>query len=130
MFLPLSESSLTLTMDNAISGWDAAPADAADTHVAIFLKGFTLEIISEAGNNSGLGWPSDTLIFAPNGSALLSDSASVASLLAAEYDVVSYRQTAEGLHIRMYNVPEPTTVTLSLLALATLAARRRRKLRL
>lgn len=122
-----AESSLNLTMDNAILGWDAAQADPADTHVSIFLKGFTLELKSRTGENSGLGWPSDTLIFSPTGSAPLSDSASVASLLAAEYDVVSYRQTAQGLHIQMYNVPEPTTATLSLLALAGLAARRRRK---
>lgn len=123
-----AESSLTLAMDNAISGWDAALADAADTNVDLFLKGFTLEILSGAGDNSGLGWPSDTLIFAPNGSTL-SDFASVASLLNAKYDSVSYHQAAEGLHIQLYNVPipEPTTATLSLLALAALAARRRRK---
>lgn len=122
-----AESSLNLTMDNAILGWDAAQADPADTHVSIFLKGFTLELKSRTGENSGLGWPSDTLIFSPDGPTPLSDSASVASLLAAEYDVVSYRQTAQGLHIQMYNVPEPTTATLSLLALAGLAARRRRR---
>ena len=123
-----AESSLTLAMDNAISGWDAALADAADTNVDLFLKGFTLEILSGAGDNSGLDWPSDTLIFAPNGSTL-SDFASVASLLNAKYDSVSYHQAAEGLHIQLYNVPipEPTTATLSLLALAALAARRRRK---
>lgn len=122
-----AESSLNLTMDNAILGWDAAQADPADTHVSIFLKGFTLEFKSRAGENSGLGWPSDTLIFSPDGPTPLSDSASVASLLSAEYDVVSYRQTAQGLHIQMYNIPEPTTATLSLLALTALAARRRRK---
>lgn len=126
-----ADSSLTLTMDDIISGWDAAPADAAYTNVDIFLKGFTMEIISGAGDNFGSGWPSDTLVFAPNVSPLsdLASVNSVTSLLSAEYDSVSYRQAAEGLHIQMYNVsiPEPTSATLSLLALTALAARRRRK---
>jgi hypothetical protein len=119
-------ASVTLSVSNDLDWGDFAIND-VKSNVTILLKGFTMEGVSE----SGTGWPSDHLAFNTDLDALAADITGVAALLNLEqqqYVYVAYQQTGDGLIIRMqHTIPEPTTATLSLLALAALVARRRRR---
>ena len=114
----------TITVSNTIL--DGGLIQSTKTNnVTIFLEGFTIEALI---NRSGVwNWDEQRLSFNVPEVATLSGEVTVQELLAAKYASVTYSQTASGLMIRMQNIPEPTTATLSLLALAGLAARRRRK---
>lgn len=118
-------ASMTLGVSNDLDWGDFAAND-VKSNVTILLKGFTMEGVSA----SGKGWPSDHLAFDTGLNALAADTTGVADLLnlnQQQYVYVAYQQTDDGLIIRMqHTIPEPTTATLSLLALAALAARRRR----
>ncbi len=124
-------ASLGLTVNNniAASTGDIIWSDAHQISVTIHLKGFTIEKLTDRPSGTW-DWDTNGLSIHPMADvALLDDTAdvTVVDLLAAEYDFVVYEQNLDGLTIRMYNIPEPTTATLSLLALAALAARRRRR---
>lgn len=128
MILSKDGAQLTLTVDNAVVWDDAVQPDW--TNVTIELKGFTIEQL--AGTAGDWDWDKFGLSFDPNSASVATlDNAAlsttVSELLNADYDFVVYEQNASGLTIRMYNTPEPTTATLSMLALAALAARRRRR---
>ena len=134
--MTLSEEGLntiTLTVNNAVN-WGEVSNENPNS-VTIVLKGFTMEgLVRDVQVD---GWLSNLIISGDETSASLltlnaeqsatGTGMSVNELLAAHYDYVTYEQKADGLHIRMSNIPEPTTGTLSLLALAAIAARRRRK---
>ena len=125
------ENSLTLAVNNAVNWNDTSNIN--PNNVTIVLKGFTME-----GVGRGEGWLSNLTIVG-NGDATASTTQydgqftvgtgiNVNELLVVDqYKYVTYEQRANGLYIRMSNIPEPTTSTLSLLALAAIAARRRRK---
>ncbi len=119
-------ASMTLGVSNDLDWGDFAAND-VKSNVTILLKGFTMEELSA----SGKGWPSDHLAFDTGLNTLAADTTGVADLLnldQQQYVYVAYQQTDDGLIIRMqHTIPEPTTATLSLLALAALAARRRRR---
>ena len=114
----------TITVSNTIL--DGGLIKSTNTNnVTIFLEGFTIEALN---NGSGVwNWDEQRLSFNVPEVATLSGNFTVMDLLEADYASVTYSQTESGLKIRMQNIPEPTSVTLSLLALAGLAARRRRK---
>ena len=134
--MTLSEEGLntiTLTVNNAVN-WGEVSNENPNS-VTIVLKRFTMEgLVRDVQVD---GWLSNLIISGDETSASLltlnaeqsatGTGMSVNELLAAHYDYVTYEQKADGLHIRMSNIPEPTTGTLSLLALAAIAARRRRK---
>ncbi len=126
MTLANDGASVTLDVSNDLD-WGNFAANNAKSNVTIVLTGFTLEGVSA----SGTGWPSDNLTFNTGLSSLAADGTYVADLLdlsLQQYAYVDYQQTGDGLIIRMVHaIPEPTTATLSLLALAALAARRRRR---
>ena len=121
-------ASVTLDVNNDVD-WGSFTVNDAKSNVTILLRGFTLEGVASAGK----GWPSEYLVFDSGLNLIATDSVGVRELLDIEtqqYQYVAYQQTAEGLVIRMqHSIPEPTTATLSLLALAALAARRRRSSR-
>lgn len=121
-------ASVTLDVNNDVD-WGSFTVNDAKSNVTILLRGFTLEGVASAGK----GWPSEYLVFDSGLNLIATDSVGVRELLDIEtqqYQYVAYQQTAEGLVIRMqHSIPEPTTATLSLLALATLVARRRRSSR-
>lgn len=121
-------ASVTLAVNNDVDWGDFSVND-VKSNVTILLRGFTLEGVASAGK----GWPSEYLVFDSGLNLIATDSVGVRELLDIEtqqYQYVAYQQTAEGLVIRMqHSIPEPTTATLSLLALAALAARRRRSSR-
>lgn len=121
MTLGKDGAGITLSVSNTVDWGNVGEADM--TNVIIYLEGFTIE-----GLTSGIYDESSfALQFAPSEVATLSDSLTVADLLAWDYAIKTYSQTASGLTISLSNIPEPTSATLSLLALAALAARRRRK---
>ncbi len=127
MILSKDGAQLTLTVDNAVVWGDAVQPDW--TNVTIKLEGFTIEQL--AGTAGDWDWDKFGLSFEPNSASVATlDNAAlsttVSDLLNDKYEFVKYEQSADGLIIRMYNTPEPTTATLSMLALAALAARRRR----
>ena len=121
-------ASVTLAVNNDVDWGDFSVND-VKSNVTILLRGFTLEGVASAGQ----GWPSDYLVFDSGMNLIGTGSVGVSDLLdieAQQYQHVAYQQTSEGLVIRMqHSIPEPTTATLSLLALAALAARRRRSSR-
>ena len=121
-------ASVTLAVNNDVDWGDFSVND-VKSNVTILLRGFTLEGVA----SSGKGWPSDYLVFDSGMNLIGTGSVGVSDLLdieAQQYQYVAYQQTSEGLVIRMqHSIPEPTTATLSLLALAALAARRRRSSR-
>ena len=127
MTLANDGATATIGVSNEVD-WAAFGVNDALSNVTIMLTGFTLE-----GYSSGEGWPTENLVFY---TGLTTDAAEagVSALLNLDlqkYDVVTYNQTNAGLEIRLehlsaHSIPEPTTATLSLLALAALAARRRR----
>lgn len=128
MTLANDGATATIGVSNEVD-WAAFGVNDALSNVTIMLTGFTLE-----GYNSGEGWPTENLIFDTGLSNGVADSgvSALLNLDLQKYDVVTYNQTAAGLEIRMEHlpsptIPEPTTATLSLLALAALAARRRRR---
>ena len=128
MTLANDGATATIGVSNEVD-WGGFAANDALSNVTIMLTGFTLE-----GYNSGEGWPTENLIFDTGLSNGVADSgvSALLNLDLQKYDVVTYNQTAAGLEIRMEHlpsptIPEPTTATLSLLALAALAARRRRR---
>lgn len=128
MTLANDGATATIGVSNEVD-WAAFGVNDALSNVTIMLTGFTLE-----GYNSGEGWPTENLIFDTGLSKGVADSgvSALLNLDLQKYDVVTYNQTAAGLEIRMEHlpsptIPEPTTATLSLLALAALAARRRRR---
>lgn len=130
MTLSQDGARLGLTVNNniAASTGDITWSDAHQISVTIHLKGFTIEKLTDSSGD--WDWDANGLSIHPMANvALMDDTAdvTVADLLTAEYDFVVYEQNLDGLTIRMYNIPEPTTATLSLLALAALAARRRRR---
>ncbi len=126
------QSMITLTVNNDVNWNDVSNENL--NNVTIVLKGFKME-----GVGKGEGWLSNLIITGDEdatAASLLTLNAekstgtelNVNELLAVDkYDYVTYEQKADGLHIRMSNIPEPSTATLSLLALAALASRRRRK---
>lgn len=126
------QSMITLTVNNDVNWNDVSNENL--NNVTIVLKGFKME-----GVGKGEGWLSNLIITGDEdatAASLLTLNAekstgtelNVNELLAVDkYDYVTYEQKADGLHIRMGNIPEPSTATLSLLALAALASRRRRK---
>ena len=121
-------ASVTLAVNNDVDWGDFSVND-VKSNVTILLRGFTLEGVA----SSGKGWPSDYLVFDSGMNLIGTGAVGVSDLLdieAQQYQYVAYQQTSEGLVIRMqHSIPEPTTATLSLLALAALAARRRRSSR-
>ncbi len=121
-------ASVTLAVNNDVDWGDFSVND-VKSNVTILLRGFTLEGVA----SSGKGWPSEYLVFDSGLNLIGTGSVGVSDLLdieAQQYQYVAYQQTSEGLVIRMqHSIPEPTTATLSLLALAALAARRRRSSR-
>ncbi|MBQ4635559.1 MAG: hypothetical protein IJB64_03910 [Akkermansia sp.] len=128
MILSKDGAQLTLTVDNAVVWDDAVQPDW--TNVTIELKGFTIEQL--AGKAGDWDWDKFGLSFDTNSASVATlDNAAlsttVSDLLNDKYEFVKYEQSDDGLIIRMYNTPEPTTATLSMLALAALAARRRRR---
>ncbi|MBQ4593271.1 MAG: hypothetical protein IJA81_01415 [Akkermansia sp.] len=127
MILSEDGAQLTLTVNDAVLWGDAVQADW--TNVTIKLEGFTIEQL--AGTAGDWDWKKFGLSFDSNSASVATlDNAALSTtvydLLNADYEFVKYEQSADGLIIRMYNTPEPTTATLSMLALAALAARRRR----
>jgi hypothetical protein len=128
-------SMITLTVNNNVN-WDDVSNENLN-NVTIVLKRFTME--SLVRDVQGEGWLSNLIIRGDEeaSSSLLTLNAetsatgtemNVNDLLAVDqYKYVTYEQKADGLYIRMSNIPEPTTATLSLFALAALASRRRRK---
>ena len=128
MTLANDGATATLSVSNELD-WGGFAANNELSNVTIMLTGFTLE-----GYTSGEGWPTENLIFDTGLSNGVADSgvSALLNLDMQKYDVVTYNQKAAGLEIRMEHlpsptIPEPTTATLSLLALAALAARRRRR---
>lgn len=121
-------ASVTLDVSNDLD-WVDFLANNAKSNVTIFLKGFTNEKLDKPSGDWSWMEHGLTLVAADSQVALMSadPSATVTTLLNAQYKFVTYRQNSDGLTIRMANIPEPATATLSLLALASLAARRRRK---
>lgn len=118
---------LTLTVTNGIEGWDDAMADAM-TNVTIKLDGFRVEGMENGERVDKWFEPLHILLSDSAASVDVELAMTVNQLLDVNsYAYVFYEQQADGLVIRMSNIPEPSTATLSLLALAALAARRRRK---
>ncbi len=119
---------LSVSNDITVSG-ETAMAD-VPTNVSILLKGFTVEGLTLGKRMEGMFDPLKISIMdGAQVAALSADTViTVGQLLNYEdYQEVYYVQQADGLLIRMSNIPEPTTATLSLLALTALATRRRRK---
>ena len=114
----------TITVSNTIL--DGGLIQSTNTNnVTIFLEGFTIEALI---NSSGVwNWDEQRLSFNVPEVATLSGNFTVMDLLQAEYNSVTYTQTAAGLTIRMVNVPEPTSSMLGLVGLVALTFRRRRK---
>ncbi len=120
---------LTLTVSNEVDAWAQAQADAL-TNVTIVLKGFRVEGMQDGQRVEEWFSPLNILTDAAAVAGLSADTGTmtVTQLMNPDSYLFSYyEQTAQGLIIRMSNIPEPTTATMSLLALAALAARRRRK---
>lgn len=123
MTLADTEALASLTVSNTIDG--AAVTELDRTNVTIFLEGFTMESLK---NGSGeWDWNDAALRFDTTDTATFGDGVTVSELLSAEYASVTYRQTANGLTIRMQNIPEPTGSALGLVGLVALTLRRRRK---
>ena len=114
----------SLSVSNTIGG--VGVTDLKLTNVIIILDGFTMETLEDHPWGDW-DWTNTALSIDPSEATTFSGGVTVQELLAADYASVTYSQTESGLTIRMQNIPEPTTATLSLLALAGLAARRRRK---
>lgn len=97
------------------------------TNVSIHLQGLYVDgmTIDEKIQASALP---NYIKISVSGASARSTMPGVEDLLAQDFDSVTYLQQADGFLILMtHAIPEPTTTTLSLLALAALAARRRRK---
>ncbi|MBR3944392.1 MAG: hypothetical protein IKK15_04785 [Akkermansia sp.] len=123
---------ITLTVANGITVADSTEVwkgTDAPTNVSIFLEGFTAEGLTIGERMEGMFAPLQFNVGDAQVVALSEDTAmSVSQLLDYNsYREVYFVQQEDGLFIRMSNIPEPTTATLSLLALAALAARRRRQ---
>ena len=124
------ENSITLSVSNVVN-WDGI-TNLNLNNVTIVLKGFKMD-----GVGRGEGWLSNLTIIGNDDAApatvdaglfTMGTGINVNELLAVDqYKYVTYEQRVDGLYIRMSNIPEPTTATLSILALAALASRRRRK---
>jgi len=125
---------ITLTVADGITVADSTEAwkgTDAPTNVSIFLEGFSVEGLTIGKRMEGM--------FAPLQFSIMNDSTQVAALSESSamsvsqllnydsYREVYFVQQEDGLFIRMSNIPEPTTATLSMLALAALASRRRRR---
>jgi len=96
------------------------------TNVTIHLQGLYVDGMTIGEKIQASAMP-DYVKISVNGAAARSSMPGVADLLAQEFDSITYLQQADGFMISMtHAIPEPTTATLSLLALAALAARRRR----
>ena len=108
--------SLTAYADDS---FDSAIATLTPTGAFSF-SGKTFSTLYFGGNPSAILGNGDTLV--PDG-----DDASEWNLLGAGYVVGSVATAADVKSYYAATIPEPTTATLSLLALAGLAARRRRK---
>ena len=95
------------------------------------LEGFRVEGMSDGQRVDGVFKPLTFLYSTVSESTVDAESImTVEQLLnldANSYVFVYYEQLEDGLLIRMSNIPEPSTATLSLLALAALASRRRRR---
>lgn len=114
-----NDSKIELTVDNSVD-WNNTNLN--DVH--IFFRGFTIDGIG----SSGEGWLEQISILGDAPMSVFGTALTADNLLTSDYNKITYQQMEDGLHIYMTNViPEPTTATLSLLALAALAARRRRK---
>ena len=121
------EGDLTLTVSNKVDDWANATADAL-TNVTIKLDGFRVEGMEDGQRVDKWFEPLHILLSDSAASVDVELAMTVNQLLDVDsYAYVFYEQQADGLVIRMSNIPEPSTATLSLLALAALAARRRRK---
>ncbi len=98
------------------------------TNVTIHLQGLYVDGMTIGEKIQASAMPDYVKILSVNGAAARSSMPGVAALLAQEFDSITYLQQADGFIISMtHAIPEPTTATLSLLALAALAARRRRR---
>ena len=120
---------ITLTVAEGVDLWAQAAAEAL-TNVTITLTGFRVEGMQNGDRVDAWFSPLNILSPVTQEGVLLADNGTltVAELLNPDaYLFKYYEQTANGLIIRMSNIPEPTTATLSMLALAALAARRRRR---
>lgn len=119
---------ITLTVADGIEAWAGTDAP---TNVSIFLEGFSVEGLTIGKRMEGMFDPLQFSIMNDSTQvAALSESSAMSVSQLLKYD--SYRevyfvQQEDGLFIRMSNIPEPTTATLSMLALAALASRRRRR---
>ena len=125
MTLANDGATATLSVSNELN-WGEFALNNEKSNVTIMLTGFTLE-----GYTTGEGWPTENLIFdtgLAKGDVATTGVSALLNLEMQKYDVVTYNQTEAGLEIRMLHlVPEPGTATLSLLALAAMVARRRRR---
>ena len=119
-------ASITLGVSNELS-WGDFNVNDAQSNVTIVLKGFTLEGVGSFVT----GWPSEYLVFETDSEGFDETALSVAALLdidQQQYQYITCQQMNDGLVIRMQHIiPEPATATLSLLAFAALASRRRRR---
>ncbi len=120
MTLSSDGAGITLQVNPLVDGLTTTDVD----KVTIFLEGFKMEGLAGSGEWS---WEESKLNFNGAMTYNLGDTTTVQQLLMAEYQSITYTQGVNGLTIRMSNIPEPSTVSLSLLALAGLVMRRKRK---
>lgn len=120
MTLSFDGAGITLQVKSVVDGLTTTDVD----KVTIFLEGFKMESLAGSGEWS---WEESKLNFNGAMTYNLGDTTTVQQLLMAEYQSITYTQGVNGLTIRMSNIPEPSTVSLSLLALAGLVMRRKRK---
>lgn len=110
-----------LTVKNTVEQWQETVGDMV-AHVKITLEGFSIE-----NQTAGIVYADPSFLQIQTDGVSASGLA-VSDMLEQEFDSVYYFQNGANLEIHMMlSIPEPATATMSLLALAAMAARRRRR---